>query len=429
MADKDKTPTAHLFCGLPFSGKTRQAKEIEAHQDAVRFSLDEWVTTLFGYSLFDAEYKEAAARCHELIMETAVRLLSLGTDVILDWNLWSRELRHEMITTLKAVEANHILYYLNIPKVVLRERLAEYNVRVGNDNFPNGRFISNEEFARFLPLFEPPAEDEACNMIEMYFGHDQPIHNSHLDGAPFYLDGGKVGILLAHGLTATTAEVRLLAERLHQQGYTVSGPLLPGHGSEPDDLNQITWHDWVWEVEKSYQYLATVCDQVFVGGESTGAVLALDLATRYPEIAGVLCYAPAIKLAMDTSALIRLYVSAPLVDSIPKSSMGNNEFWQGYRVYPLRGVVELIRLGLDVRRRLEKIEQPILLMLGKHDQTIHPECGNIIMDEAASAEKERHLLKESGHIILLEDELDEIEATTLQFMEKYKRTTLINSSI
>ena len=164
--------------------------------------------------------------------------------------------------------------------------------------------------------------------------------------------------------------------------------------------------------------MATLCDQVFVGGESTGAALALDLAARYADIAGVLCYAPAIKLAMPPAALARLYVAAPLVDSIPKSHLGANPYWQGYKVYPLRAVMELVRLGRHVRRHLDEIAQPVLVMHGRHDETIAPDCSDIILDSVASTIKEGHWLEESGHIILLEDELDKIEVVTLAFLQK-----------
>jgi alpha-beta hydrolase superfamily lysophospholipase len=138
-------------------------------------------------------------------------------------------------------------------------------------------------------MFEPPTAEENLNVVQIYLGQDGPIHNPHLAGDTFFWPGSEVGVLLLHGLTATTAEVRLLAEKLHAAGYTISAPLLPGHGTHPDELNETTWHDWAWTAEKAYQYLATVCDQVFVGGESTGGALALYLAAQHKEIAGVYC--------------------------------------------------------------------------------------------------------------------------------------------
>ncbi|MFQ5435597.1 MAG: alpha/beta fold hydrolase [Anaerolineae bacterium] len=412
MADKDQRPTVHLFCGMPCSGKTRLAREIETKQDAVRFSLDEWMIALFDCSIFDEAYGRYAPRVQEMIWETAVRLFDLGVDVVLDWSLWNPDRRQKWVNRVQSAGANYKLYYLNIPQTVLHRRLAERNV-----NLPPGAHpIPPAELDRFLPIFQPPTDEEGLNVVEMDFGHDQPIHNAHLAGDSFLWEAGSTGILLLHGLTATTAEVRLLAKRLHQNGFTVSAPLLPGHGTQPEDLNQTTWHDWAWEAEKSYQHLATLCDRVFVGGESTGAVLALDLAAQHKEIAGILCYAPAIKLAMPATALARLYVAAPLVDSIPKSHLGANPYWQGYRVYPLRAVMELVRLGRDVRRRLSEIQQPLLVMQGRHDETIAPDCSEIILENVASDVKEGVWLEESGHVILLEDELDLIESLTMQFV-------------
>ncbi len=244
-----------------------------------------------------------------------------------------------------------------------------------------------------------------------------PIVNPHLPGEAFFWEGGPVGVLLLHGLTATTAEVRPLAHILQGKGYTVAGPLLPGHGTKPEDLNRVTWSDWIWEAEQAYQYLATVCDRVFVGGESTGAVIALYLASQHPEIAGVLNYAPAIQLALDTPDMVRLYAAAPFMEFVPKSNSGGHPRWQGYPVNPLKGVIELVRLGREVRRRLPLIEQPILVVQGRHDTTIDPQSGEIILEGAASEVKELHWMENSTHVVIIDEELEKIGEITLRFMQ------------
>jgi carboxylesterase len=242
------------------------------------------------------------------------------------------------------------------------------------------------------------------------------IRNPHLDGRPFFWPGNETGVLLLHGLTATTAEVRLLAEHLRDAGYTVSAPLLPGHGTTPEELNSVRWRDWAWEAAMAYELIATHCDQVFVGGESTGGALALHLAMQYPEIAGLLCYAPAVKLAMPPHALARLYASAPLVDAIPKRGANQNPNWQGYTVYPLWAVVELVRLGREVRYNLPQVKQPVLVVQGRNDATIDPLCGQIILEGVQSTHKELHWLENSAHVIVLEEELPHIVDLTLAFM-------------
>ncbi|WP_420627831.1 alpha/beta fold hydrolase [Candidatus Leptofilum sp.] len=414
MAQEKLDATVHLFCGLPTSGKTTLAKELEQTHNAVRFTLDEWMINLTNHTIFDDEYGEMIAKLKGMFWQTAVTILKQDVDVILDWSLWNPARRQKWIERITELGADYTLYYLNIPSVVIRQRIEARN----SDLPPSAHALPVAELDRFLPLFEPPTPEENLNVVEIHLGQDGPIHNPHLEGDTFFWQGNDVGVLLLHGLTATTAEVRLLAEKLHAEGYTISAPLLPGHGTHPDDLNETTWHDWAWAVEKAYQHLATLCDHVFVGGESTGGALALHLAAQHKEITGVLCYAPAIKLAIPTHNMVRLYVSAPLVHSVPKENVGSNPYWQGYRVNPLKAVMELVRLGQEVRRQLPKINQPVLVMQGRNDKTVAEDVGEIILEGVLSERVEQHWWEQSGHVILLEDELDEITAVTLDFMQK-----------
>jgi len=414
MTENNIEATVHLLCGLPGAGKTTLAKKLAKKHDAVRFTLDEWMIGLYEYSIFDAEYGEYADRVRERIWETAVDLLRLGLDVVLDWSLWSREKRADLLAKINEVGADHTLYFLNVPLEELRRRLHERNAAHPS----RAHQIPIEELERFAPYFEPPEADEGLNLVEIDWAQELPILNPQLSGDSFFWEGGPVGVLLLHGLTATTAEVRLLAQQLHEAGYTVAGPLLPGHGTRPQDLNETTWHQWAWEAEIMYQHMATICKQVWVGGESTGAVLALYLAAQHAEIAGVLCYAPAIKLGLNSQQLVRLYVAAPLLSSVPKENVGSNPYWQGYKVHPLRGVLELVRLGREVRGLLAQITQPVLVVQGRHDQTVAPEVGEIILQGVSSTMKEQYWMEQSGHVILLEDELEMIVMLTKDFMER-----------
>lgn len=245
----------------------------------------------------------------------------------------------------------------------------------------------------------------------------QPLlQHPELEGGPFYWEAGPTGVLLSHGFTATSAEVRPLAQLLHAQGYTVAGPLLPGHGTTPEDLNRARWQDWYAAVQETYQELARRCQRVIVGGESTGALLALYLASQTPQVAGVICYAPALRLQISRSNQIKLRLLAPFVTAVPKANVKDDNPWQGYFVNPLKGTLQLLRLQKALRPRLPAVHQPLLLVQGRLDPTVTADAPQIIHDEVSSQVKEMHWFEHSAHCIILEKELPQVAEVTLRFI-------------
>jgi carboxylesterase len=113
---------------------------------------------------------------------------------------------------------------------------------------------------------------------------------------PVFIEGNKTGLLFIHGFTASPYEGKYIAERLHgKSGLTVSVPLLPGHGTNPDDLRDKTWKDWYNFVEEKLLELKESCTHVFVCGQSMGAAMALRLAV-HQTFQGVICLAGAVFL-------------------------------------------------------------------------------------------------------------------------------------
>jgi carboxylesterase len=247
---------------------------------------------------------------------------------------------------------------------------------------------------------------------------NKALHNPYLDGDAFFWEAGSVGILLSHGFTATTAEIRLVADQFHTQGYTVAAPLLPGHGTKPEDLNNVHWRDWVASGEESLQNLFGSCEQVWVAGTSMGGLLALYLASQNPKISGSLLYAPAIRTMMSKMDLLQLYLGAPLIKEIPRDSLDGSALWQGYPGLPLKGIIQFLRFQSATLKRLSHIHQPVLIFQGRHDLTVAPEAGEIIMDRVSSEIKEHHWMEKSSHAILLDEEYEEVATLCIEFIKK-----------
>ncbi|MBF0396089.1 MAG: alpha/beta fold hydrolase, partial [Desulfobacterales bacterium] len=125
-------------------------------------------------------------------------------------------------------------------------------------------------------------------------------------GRPILLHGktNKIGILLIHGYMAAPLEVKELATYLWKKGFWVYAPRLSGHGTSPDDLAQKSYIDWINSVDEGYAILSNICNNVVVGGFSTGAGLALDLAARVKNVASVFAVSPPLKLHNKGSKLV-----------------------------------------------------------------------------------------------------------------------------
>lgn len=244
------------------------------------------------------------------------------------------------------------------------------------------------------------------------------LYNAHLEGEPFFWEGGGTGVLLIHGFTATPAEVRPLAKNLLEAGFTVMGPMLAGHGTHPDDLNRVSWRDWTGGVEEAYQTLRKACKKVFVSGASMGGVLALWLAEEHDEVSGVIGFAPAIKLTLPFYRYAALHLAAPFISQMARSSLDNPEKWQGYPGLPLQGAVQLFRLQRAVRERLGRIRQQVMVLQGRKDRTVVAEAGEIILKGVRSDVKEHHWMERSTHEVTLDEELPEVTRLVCNFLQR-----------
>lgn len=243
-----------------------------------------------------------------------------------------------------------------------------------------------------------------------------------LNGESFLLQGDQTAILMVHGFTATTTEVRTLADHFHKLGHTVAAPLLPGHGTHPDELNQTTWQDWYTTAEHAYRELSKNHKAVWVAGESMGALLCLKLAMDYPEIGGLMLFSPALKVHNLSGAYFLQFFR----DYLDKSSKESSMPWKGYNVYPLKGAVQLRELQKEVTPSLGKIHQPTLVMVSQADETVKLETGQEILDAIASPVKELLVLEHSPHVMLLGPESELIFRKAEQFFDQNSQSGAID---
>jgi carboxylesterase len=244
-----------------------------------------------------------------------------------------------------------------------------------------------------------------------------------LDPSAFFLPGGPVGCLLLHGFTGSPPEMRLAGEYLNHKGITVSGPLLSGHGTEPEDLNRYKWTDWYADAEDALIELRARCSIIFVAGLSMGSLLTLHLGANHPEIAGLITYSPAVAVA-DKRIHLTPYIKYLTRQWGKKATEGETDLTDPeapgrlwfYETTPTWGAHEVYRLMRVVRRQLRSITLPILIVQSTGDRSVAANSGQMLYDRIGSEEKKLVMIHNSGHCITVDTEREEVFRLTHEFI-------------
>ncbi|HPU14102.1 MAG TPA: alpha/beta fold hydrolase [Aeromicrobium sp.] len=235
---------------------------------------------------------------------------------------------------------------------------------------------------------------------------------------PFEADGGRLGVLLCHGFTGSPASMKPWAEYLANEGFTVSVPRLPGHGTTWQEMNTTTWRDWYGEVDAALTRLQSKCDWVAVCGLSMGGALALRLAAYRPEDVGALVLVnPAI--ALKRLDLKFVPAMSKVIGSLPGigndiAMPGKDEI--GYDRTPLKALASQLQMWSDVRKRLGQIDTPMLMFRSNQDHVVDETSSKLLMSSLGSAHRELIELTDSFHVATLDYEAEFIMERSAEFI-------------
>jgi len=240
---------------------------------------------------------------------------------------------------------------------------------------------------------------------------------------PFFFAGNRTGCLLIHGFTGTPNELRELGTFLAENGFTVSGILLAGHGTNLQEMEKTTWHNWHRSAVEGYQELQSRCDEVFALGLSMGGLLALHLGAHYP-LKGI--------VAMSTPAFIRdwrLPFLLAFKHFIRFLGKGPSDFRDrsveathiDYDRYPTRSIEQLLRLLAHVRDDLPEVRAPVLFIHSRNDKSVPPENISYLYEHISSRDKEVVWVENSGHVITEDLEKDKVFRACLEFIKRHTK--------
>lgn len=156
----------HLITGPTGAGKTTYTLKLAQTQNAVHFSIDLWMQTLFHPDL-PGEIRfewmmERINRCEAQIWAVCRQLLARNTEVILDLGL-SKFSHREKFRRLAAAENVPVrLHYVTAPQHVRRERVAHRNTHKPHTFAIE---VTPEMFNFMEEWFEPPQGTELAGGV------------------------------------------------------------------------------------------------------------------------------------------------------------------------------------------------------------------------------------------------------------------------
>ena len=181
------------------------------------------------------------------------------------------------------------------------------------------------------------------------------------------------GVLLTHGLTDSPYFMRHLAAFFQESGFRVMAVLLPGHGTQPGDLLDVSWREWAKTVAYGADKLAGEVDEIYLAGFSAGGALSVHQSLRDDRVRGLFLFSPAFEISPRAAWANwhRLYSwlmpSAKWVDIMPDHDLYK------YESFPKNAAAQMYALTQELRVQLRQRapDIPVFAAASADDTTVY----------------------------------------------------------
>lgn len=236
---------------------------------------------------------------------------------------------------------------------------------------------------------------------------------------PFTFEAGPRAVLLLHGYTGNSADVRMLGRYLEKNGYTSHAPIYRGHDQPPEELIRATPDEWWEDVQKAYQHLEKLgYKEIAVAGFSLGGVLGLKLAYSQKTKAVITMCTP---MFFDNET--QLTKAFKLFSKEYKQLEGKEEAQVKEELDQLMNNATDAFTGMgdfieSVKKEVDTIYTPTMVVQARQDEIINPESANYIYEHVEAEHKTIKWYEEAGHVITISKEKDQLHEDIYTFLEE-----------
>lgn len=253
-------------------------------------------------------------------------------------------------------------------------------------------------------------------------------------------------VLLVHGLGGTPHDLGQLQSRISGLGMQTADLMLPGHGSQPEALRNVTLDDWINALRAKLASLRKRFRAIHVVGMCMGALLALEVSKR--EALGsngrdrLILLAPplfldgwslpwyrSIRHALYGIPMLANYIKIPErspygVKNRRLRTVLKRRFSRGdnrhYNWVPLSTIRELDRLRQMAMDGLNRLQCSTLLVHSVDDELTSLKSAQYIRDRINDGQSKRKArlaaLSDSYHMICIDNEREDVASQVTEFL-------------
>ena len=235
----------------------------------------------------------------------------------------------------------------------------------------------------------------------------------------FKESSGDQAVLLLHGFTGNTSDVRQLGRYLQKKGMTSYAINYEGHAEHPKKITESSPFVWYRQAAEAYDFLRSEgYSNIFVAGVSIGGVIALKLAMER-DVTGVstICSPMYMK---ESSTLYEQFIVYAKKYLKMFESKSPEEIKKETETLEMTAVFDDISMFINsVRGNLESINVPLYTAQAVHDKVIDPDSANVIYNGAGTEEKEIKWYDEGGHVLTIDESKEELFEDIYNFIETH----------
>lgn len=154
------SPMVFMICGSTGAGKSTYSKKLISEFNAIYFSIDEWMKTLFWMDAPNPPSFEwtidKISRCEALIWSQTQEAINVGHHVVLDLGFSETNQRSKFYQLLNNSSISYQLHFLDVSREDRWERVQKRNNELDKTSIQ----VIKETFDWMEDYFQAPSEEE-----------------------------------------------------------------------------------------------------------------------------------------------------------------------------------------------------------------------------------------------------------------------------